>query len=97
MTRTPRKDLLGKNGNAEVVEKTDTACLTVERLPRIVKERSFWKKKLAVLTDPQFRGKDLALVDEKVWVPYILDAGAFRTVVPKSLLKEAQRSWVRSG
>jgi hypothetical protein len=95
VTRTPRKDLLGKNGNAEVVEKTDTACLTVERLPRIVKERSFWKKKLAVLTDPQFRGKDLALVDDKVWFPYILDSGAFTTVVPKSLLKKLKEAGSR--
>ena len=51
---------------------------------RIVKERSFSKKELAVLTDPQFEGKDLALVDEKVWFPCILDSGAFTTVVPKS-------------
>ena len=29
---------------------------------RIVKERSFSKKELAVLTDPQFGGKDLALI-----------------------------------
>jgi len=29
----------------------------------------------------------LALVDDKVWFPYILDSGAFTTVVPKSLLK----------
>jgi len=55
---------------------------------RIVKKRSFSKKKLAVLTDPQFGGKDLALVDEKVWFPYILDSGAFTTVVQKSLLKK---------
>jgi hypothetical protein len=55
---------------------------------RIVKERSFSKKKLAVVTNPQFRGKDLALVDEKVWFPYILDSGAFTTVVLKSLLKK---------
>jgi len=59
---------------------------------RIVKERSFSKKKLAVLTDPQFGGKDLALVDEKVWFPYILDSGAFTTVVPKSLLKKLKEA-----
>ena len=29
----------------------------------------------------------MALVDDKVWFPYILDSGAFTTVVPKSLLK----------
>jgi len=101
VTRTPRKEHFGKNGNAGlVVEKRDTACLTVERLPRmnkerIVNERSFSKKKLAVLTDPQFEGKDLAFVDEKVWFPYILDSGAFTTVVPKSLLKKLKGA--RSG
>jgi hypothetical protein len=30
----------------------------------------------------------LALVDEKIWFPYILDSGAFTIVVPKSLLKK---------
>ena len=35
VTRTPRKDHLGKNGNAGVVEKRDTFCLTVERLLRM--------------------------------------------------------------
>ena len=59
---------------------------------RIVKERSFSKKKLAVVTDPQFGGKDLALVEEKVWFPYILDSGAFTTVVPKSLLKKLKEA-----
>ena len=59
---------------------------------RIVKESSFSKKKLAVLTDPQFGGKDLALVDEKVWIPYILNSGAFTTVVPKSLLKKLKEA-----
>jgi hypothetical protein len=59
---------------------------------RIVKERSFPKKKLAVLTDLQFGGKDLALVDEKFWFPYILDSGAFTTVVPKSLLKKLKEA-----
>ena len=54
-------------------------------------ERSFSKKKLAVLTDPQFGGKNLALVDEKVWFPYILGSGAFTTVVPKSLLKKLKK------
>jgi len=90
VTRTSRKDHLEKNGNAEVVEKRDTACLTVEILPRIVKERSFSKKKLAVLTEPQFGGKELALVDDKVWFPYILDSGTFTTVVPKLLLKKVK-------
>jgi len=62
---------------------------------RIVKERSFWKKRLAVLTDAQFGGKDLALVDEKVWFPYILHSGAFTTVVPKSLLKKLKEAGSR--
>ena len=52
----------------------------------IVKECSF----STVLTDPQFGGKDLALVDEKVWFPYILDSEAFTTVVQKSLLKKVK-------
>jgi len=34
----------------------------------------------------------LALVDEKVWFPDILDSGAFTTVVPKSLLKKLKES-----
>jgi hypothetical protein len=59
---------------------------------RIVKERSFSKKELAVLTDPPFGEKDLAQVDEKVWFPYILDSGAFTTVVPKSLLKKLKEA-----
>jgi hypothetical protein len=59
---------------------------------RIFKERSFSKKKLAVLTDPQFGGKDLALVDEKVSFPYILDSGALTTVVSKSLLKKLKEA-----
>ena len=93
MTRTPRKEHFGKNGNAGVVEKRDTRLSDCRKTSkddkeRIVKERSFSKKKLAVLTDPQFGGKDLALVDEKVWFPYILDSGAFTTVVQKSLLKK---------
>ena len=60
----------------------------MEDKEKIVKERSFSKKKLAVLTDPQFGGKDSALVDEKVGFPYILDSGDFTTIVPKSLLKK---------
>jgi len=102
VTRTARKYHLGQNGNAGVVEKRDNACLTVERLPRMIKrgssrERSFSKKELelAVLTDPQFGGEVLALVDEKVWFPYLLDSGAFTTVVPKSLLKKLKEA--RSG
>jgi len=59
---------------------------------RIVKERSFSKKKLAVQTDPQFGEKDLALVGEKVWFPYILDSGAFTTVVPNSVLKKLKEA-----
>jgi hypothetical protein len=59
---------------------------------RIVKKRSFSKKELAVLTDPQFEGKDLAVLDEKVWFPYIPDSGAFTTVVPKSLLKKLKEA-----
>jgi len=59
---------------------------------RIVKEHSFSKKELAVVSDPQFGGKDLALVVEKVWFPYILDSGAFTTVVPKSLLKKLKEA-----
>jgi hypothetical protein len=55
---------------------------------RIFKKRSFSEKKVAVLSDPQFGGKDLALVDQKVWFPHILDSGAFTTVAPKSLLKK---------
>jgi len=34
----------------------------------------------------------LALVDDKVWFPYILDSGAFTTVVPKSLLKKLKEA-----
>ena len=30
----------------------------------------------------------MALVDQKVWFPHILDSGAFTTVAPKSLLKK---------
>jgi len=37
VTRTPRKDKLRKNGNAGVEDKMDTACLTVERLPKMTK------------------------------------------------------------
>jgi hypothetical protein len=59
---------------------------------RIVKERSFSKKELAVLTDPPFGGKHLGLVDEKLWFPYILDSGSFTTVVPKSLLKKLKEA-----
>ena len=70
VTRTPRKDHLGKNGNAGVVEKRDTRLSDCRKTSkndkdRIVKERSFSTKELAVLTDPQFGGKDLALVNEK--------------------------------
>ena len=35
----------------------------------------------------------MALVDEKVWFPYILDSGAFTTLVPKSLLKKLKEAW----
>ena len=59
---------------------------------RIVKELSFSKKKLAVLTNSPFGGKNLALVVEKVWFPYILDSGAFTIVVPKSLLKKLKEA-----
>jgi hypothetical protein len=59
---------------------------------RIFKEPSFSKKKLAILADPHCKGKDLALVNEKVWFPYILDSEAFTTVVPKSLLKKLKES-----
>jgi len=34
----------------------------------------------------------LALVDERVCFPYILDSGAFTTVVPKSLLKKLKEA-----
>jgi len=59
---------------------------------RIVKEHSFSKKQLAILADPQFGGKDLALVDEKVWFLYIVDSGGYTTVVPKSLLKKLKEA-----
>jgi hypothetical protein len=59
---------------------------------RIFKQCSFSKKELAVVTDPQFGGKDLALFDDKVWFPYILDSGAFTTIVPKLLLKKLKEA-----
>ena len=34
----------------------------------------------------------MALVDDKVWFPHILDSGAFTTVVPKSLLKKLNKT-----
>jgi len=34
----------------------------------------------------------LALVDEKVWFPYILYSGPFTTAVPKSLLKKLKEA-----
>jgi hypothetical protein len=40
VTRTPRKDHLGTNGNAGVVATRDTTCLTVGRLPRMRKRGS---------------------------------------------------------
>jgi hypothetical protein len=49
-------------------------------------------RKLDVLTDHHCVGKDLALVDEKVWFPFILDSGAFTTVVPKLLAKELKEA-----
>ena len=64
----------------------------MEDKEKIVKERSFSKKKLAVLTDPQFGGKDLALVDEKVLFSYVLYSAAFTTVVPKLLLKKLKEA-----
>jgi hypothetical protein len=45
-----------------------------------------------VRSDPQFGGKGLALIDEKVWFPYILDSGAFTTVVRNSLLKKLKEA-----
>jgi len=87
VTRTPRKDNLDGMEMLDRGEKgrrlSDCRKTTKDDKERIVKQRSFSKKKFAVLTDPQFGGKDLALVDEKVWFPYILDSGAFATVVPK--------------
>jgi hypothetical protein len=62
---------------------------------RIINEQSFSKKKLAVLTDPQLGGEYLALVDEKVWLPYILDSEAFTTVLPKSLWKKLKEAGSR--
>jgi hypothetical protein len=63
---------------------------------RIVKERSFLKKKLAVLTD-------LSL-EEKTWlsstrrlVSLHSRLRSFHDCCPKVAVEEAQESWVRSG
>ena len=40
VTRTPRKAHLGKNANPGVVKEKETACQTVEKLPRMTKRGS---------------------------------------------------------
>jgi len=52
--------------------------------------RSFSKKKLAVLNDSYFKGIIFGFFDEKVSFSYILDSGAFTTAVPKLLVKSSR-------
>ena len=63
-----------------------------EEKEKLLQKRGFSNRRLSVLTDHQYVGKDLALVGEKVWFSYILDSGAFTTVVPKLLLKELKEA-----